>query len=76
MNIKYIDLINQTYFFPQEEFTLKEDKLQFHGIPLLELVEQYSTPLKFTYLPKISENINIAKNGLQMGLNTIFSKMS
>ena len=30
MNTKYIDLIDQTYFFPQEEFTLQEDSLQFH----------------------------------------------
>jgi len=61
MNIKYIDLIDQTYYFPQEEFTLDEDTLRFHGIPLMSLVEQYGTPLKFTYLPKISKNINRAK---------------
>jgi arginine decarboxylase len=61
MNIKYIDLIDQSYYFPQEEFTLDEDNLQFHGIPLMSLVEQYGTPLKFTYLPKISRNINRAK---------------
>lgn len=62
MNTKYIDLIDQTYFFPQEEFTLKEDSLQFHGIPLKDLVAEYGSPLKFTYLPKISENIKRAKN--------------
>ncbi len=61
MNIKYIDLIDQTYYFPQEEFTLDEDKLRFHDIPLMSLVEQYGSPLKFTYLPKISKNINRAK---------------
>jgi arginine decarboxylase len=61
MNIKYIDLIDQTYYFPQEEFTLEEDKLRFHDIPLMSLVEQYGSPLKFTYLPKISKNINRAK---------------
>lgn len=62
MNTKYIDLISQTYYFPQEEFQLEEDQLQFHGIDLMELVEQYGAPLKFTYLPKISENIQRAKN--------------
>ncbi len=62
MNTKYIDLIDQTFDFPQEEFTLDTDSLQFHGIPLIELVEKYGSPLKFTYLPKISENINRAKN--------------
>lgn len=61
MKTKYIDLINQTYYFPQEEFQLGEEGLRFHGINLMELIEEYGTPLKFTYLPKISENINLAK---------------
>ncbi|UOB17546.1 arginine decarboxylase [Abyssalbus ytuae] len=61
MKTKYIDLIDQTYYFPQEEFTLEEDKLRFHGIDLMELVEQYGAPLKFTYLPQISNNIKKAK---------------
>ncbi len=61
MNTKYIDLIDQTYYFPTEEFDLVDDKLQFHGIDLMALVEQYGSPLKFTYLPKISENIHRAK---------------
>ncbi len=62
MNTKYIDLIDQTFDFPQEEFTLDNNNLQFHGIPLNELVEKYGSPLKFTYLPKISENIMRARN--------------
>ncbi|HEA23055.1 hypothetical protein LCGC14_1170460 [marine sediment metagenome] len=62
MNTKYHDLIDQTYYFPQEEFTLDGENLRFHDIPLNELVEKYGSPLKFTYLPKISENIARAKN--------------
>lgn len=62
MKTKYIDLIDQTFYFPQEEFTLEDNELQFHGIDLMGLVEKYGAPLKFTYLPKISENINRAKN--------------
>lgn len=62
MKTKYIDLIDQTYYFPQEEFTLVDNELHFHGIDLMELVEQYGAPLKFTYLPKISQNIQRAKN--------------
>ena len=61
MNTKYIDLIDQTYEFPQEEFKLDGDHLQFHDIDLMNLVETYGAPLKFTYLPKISENIQKAK---------------
>ncbi len=62
MNTKYIDLIDQTYEFPQEEFTLEGDQLRFHDIDLMNLVETYGAPLKFTYLPKISENIQKAKS--------------
>jgi len=62
MNTKYIDLINQTFDFPQEEFKLEDNKLQFHDIDLMALIEKYQAPLKFTYLPQISNNINRAKS--------------
>jgi arginine decarboxylase len=61
LNTKYSDLIDQTYYFPQEEFTLENNELKFHDIDLMELVEKYGAPLKFTYLPKISQNIHRAK---------------
>ncbi|PHR99706.1 MAG: arginine decarboxylase [Leeuwenhoekiella sp.] len=61
MNTKYIDLIDQSFYFPQEDFKLENNQLEFHDINLMELVEQYGAPLKFSYLPKISENINRAK---------------
>lgn len=61
MKTKYLDLIDQTFNFPQEEFTLNTNQLNFHGIDLMALIQQYGSPLKFTYLPKISDNINRAK---------------
>ena len=61
MNTKYIDLIDQSFYFAQEEFYLEENTLQFHGIDLMKLIEQYGAPLKFTYLPQISNNIQRAK---------------
>jgi len=61
MKIKYSELIDQTLYFPQEEFSVENLKLRFHGINLMELVEKFGTPLKFNYLPKISENIKKAK---------------
>lgn len=66
MKTSYSDLINQTFYFPQEEFTLNKDLLQFHGIDLMKLVEEYGTPLKFTYLPKISRTFANLKFGLEM----------
>lgn len=61
MNITYRDLIDQTYYFPTEEFDLEGDQLRFHGVSLMDLIEEYGSPLKFTYLPRISTNINRAK---------------
>ncbi len=71
MNTKYIDLIDQTFYFPQEEFSLKGSDLQFHGIDLMQLVHEYGTPLKFTYLPKISENINRSKQWFESAFNIL-----
>ena len=61
MNTKYIDLIQQSFDFPQAEFKLEEKTLEFHDVNLMKLVEEYGAPLKFTYLPQISNNINRAK---------------
>ncbi|MFT4646780.1 MAG: arginine decarboxylase [Planctomycetota bacterium] len=70
MNTKYKDLIEQTFDFPQEEFQTENGNLLFHNIDLTKLVEQYGTPLKFTYLPKISENINRAKDWFQKAMES------
>ncbi|MBP3548667.1 MAG: arginine decarboxylase [Rikenellaceae bacterium] len=61
MKNKYIDLIEQTFDFPQDEFSVEDNELYFHDIPLMEIIKQYGTPLKITYLPKISSQINRAK---------------
>lgn len=61
MKNKYIDLIEQTFDFPQDEFSVEDNELLFHDIPLMEIIKQYGTPLKITYLPKISSQINRAK---------------
>ena len=58
---RYIDLIQQTFDFPTKEFTVEDKQLYFNGVNLMEIIETYGTPLKLTYLPKISENIQHAK---------------
>lgn len=57
----YIDLIEQTFYWPQKEFKVEENALKFHNVPLMDIIEKYGTPLKLTYLPKISQNINQAR---------------
>jgi len=61
MKNKYIDLIEQTFDFPQEEFKVLDDELYFHDVPLMDIIKQYGTPLKISYLPKISHQIQKAK---------------
>ena len=61
MKNTYIELIKQTFDFPQEGFDVQRNELQFHGIPLMDLIKEYETPLRITYLPKIGEQIRKAK---------------
>ena len=61
MKDKYIDLINQTFEFPQDEFRVENGILYFHDISMMDIINQYGTPLKITYLPKISSQIQRAK---------------
>lgn len=61
MKITYRDLIEQTFEFPQEGFDVQDEELLFNGIKVMDIIEQYGTPLKITYLPKISQQIQKAK---------------
>ncbi|HRN41398.1 MAG: arginine decarboxylase [Flavobacteriales bacterium] len=68
MKNKYQDLIEQTFFFPQDGYEVIENELYFHKIPLMDIIKQYGTPLKLTYLPKISEQINKAKTMFKVAM--------
>ena len=61
MKTRYIDLVEQTFDFPQDGFEVVDDALHFQDIPLMDIIEQYGTPLKISYLPKISSQIQKAK---------------
>ena len=62
MNNTYSDLVNQTFNFPQEDFKLVNNYLQYNGQDIKVLIEKYGTPLKLSYLPKIGKQINKAKS--------------
>ncbi|MFY0644402.1 MAG: arginine decarboxylase [Bacteroidia bacterium] len=63
MKNKYIELISQTFEFPKSEFDVSTNgDLLYEGIELKSLAKKYGTPLRFTYLPKISENIQRARS--------------
>lgn len=68
MKNKYEDLIKQTFEFPQPGFDVVDNELYFNDIPLMDIINQYGTPLKITYLPKISEQIQRAKIMFNVGM--------
>lgn len=57
----YLDFIDLSVDFPQEGFEVIDDELHFYDINLMEIIETYGTPLRFTYLPLISKKIQQAK---------------
>ena len=71
MKIKYLDLIEQTFDFPQSEFELDGENLLFHKIPLMDIIEEYGTPLRFTYLPQISNQIQRARSWFQNAMKKV-----
>ncbi len=64
----YQDLITQTFDFPNADFQVRENELFFHDIDLMALVEKHGTPLRITYLPKISSQIQRAKKWFADGI--------
>lgn len=68
---RYFNLIDQTYYFPQDGFDLEKDKLIFNGIPIMPLIEKYGTPFKMTYLPKIGDQIKKAKNFFNKSIKSL-----
>ncbi len=60
---RYFDLIDQTFYFPQDGFDIDErGSLIFNGVPIRYLIDKYGTPLRIFYLPKIGAQIKKAKN--------------
>ena len=62
MKTRYLDLIEQTFDWPQPEFDLHGGRLHVHDIDLMDLIERFGTPLRFTYLPAIGDKIRLARS--------------
>ncbi|MEN0004675.1 MAG: arginine decarboxylase [Bacteroidota bacterium] len=71
MTNKYADLIDQTFYFPQEGFEMDEGYLVFNGVPIHHLIKKYGTPLRLTYLPKIGTQIKKARNLFTRAMKSI-----
>ncbi len=61
MKTRYIDLIEQTFDFPQKEFGFDNGTLTWNGLNLMEIIKKHGTPLRIMYLPKIGEKIDLAR---------------
>lgn len=70
MQNSYFNLIEQTYYFPQEGFDLRGEYLTFHGISLQYLINKYGTPFRLVYLPKIGDQIKKARNLFNRAINS------
>ena len=68
MKNKYIDLQEQTFDLPNEEFSTEDGELNWFGIPLMDIIKQYGTPLRIAYLPKISQNIQRARRAFNVAM--------
>jgi len=62
MKNTYFNLIEQSFYFPQEGFDLQGGYLTFHGVSLKYLINKYGTPFRLMYLPKISDQIKKSRN--------------
>jgi len=58
----YHEFLTQSFDFPPEGFLVYEDELYFYGTNLMELIETYKTPLRFTFLPLVAQKIQEARN--------------
>ncbi|MDA3883896.1 MAG: arginine decarboxylase [Bacteroidales bacterium] len=62
MKNTYFNLIEQSFYFPQEGFDLIDGNLSFQGVSIKYLIEKYGTPFRFIYLPKIGDQIKKSRN--------------
>lgn len=77
MKNTYFDLIEQSFYFPQEGFDLKDKFLTFHGVSLKYLIEKHGTPFRFIYLPKIGDQIKKARNLFNKAIkNSVYKKIN
>ena len=68
----YEEFLDLSVGFPQEGFEIIEDELYFHDLNLMEMIETYGTPLRFTYVPIITKKIQ--QRGI-IGINARHFKM-
>ena len=72
MKNTYFDLIEQSYYFPQEGFDLREDYLTFHGVSLKYLIEKS----KWLRAPFSGMFQLLIENGTWVSAKTLLAKIT
>jgi len=62
MKNTYFDLVEQSFYFPQDGFDLRDGYLTFHGVSINYLIKKYGTPFRLMYLPRIGDQIKKSRN--------------
>ena len=47
MKNKYIDLVGQTFDFPQDEFRVDDGRLFVNDIDMMKIIKEYGTPVSY-----------------------------
>jgi len=71
MNYKstsYQELIDQSYDIDKHGFEVRNNTLFFQNIDITKIIEKHGSPLKISYLPKISSQIQKAKEHFKKAL--------
>tara|TARA_Y100000589_G_scaffold298845_1_gene307764 strand:+ start:3111 stop:4514 length:1404 start_codon:yes stop_codon:yes gene_type:complete len=70
-NYSYYDLQRENIQSAEEFNINSKGDLSFHGINLKSIIEEHGTPLKITFLPIISKQIQKAKNMFQNAIEEL-----
>jgi uncharacterized membrane protein YhdT len=60
--------------FHKRSLKLKMMNLIYNDIPLMDIIKQYGTPLKITYLPRITQNIQRARRWFNVAIAKLIIK--
>jgi arginine decarboxylase len=64
----YYELQKEVLEENNPEFEVIDNELHFHKIPLMDIIKQYGTPLRISYLPNISKQIQRAKTFFKVAI--------
>lgn len=69
MNRRFIDLLSQTYTWPQPGLDVSDHgTLKFYGLDLFDLAKEHGTPLRFHHIPSIRRAVEQANGWFEQAM--------